>query len=243
MTSNKAAAAGEPEWVPPADIARRAVDGGFIRSMNVERLYYLARTDPDWPVPEGEWREAGTVKLIPWDDRLRAYFERRREPEWLTMTAIAERVVEAGYATTMSRPRVSVIARTDPNWPVPEEEWRGVGRAKLIPWDDRLQRFWSTREAGDGPKGWSRPLRAPVAPKAEVETVPDAAVAEAFGLPVDLVPDLKPRRGKSWRRDDVDKILRARPAWLGDEAEARAEIARRVRTRARRRRVDRDTDG
>ncbi|WP_331738660.1 hypothetical protein [Embleya sp. NBC_00896] len=234
MTSNKAAApAGEPEWMPPADIARRAVDDGFIRSMSAERLYYLAHTDPDWPVPEEEWKDAGTAKLIPWDNRLRGYFERRREPEWLTLTAIAERVVEAGYATTMSRPRVSVIARTDPDWPVPEEEWKGVGRAKLIPWDDRLQKFWSTRQATDGPKGWSRPVRAEKPPT--VETVSDTEVAKAFGLPVDLVPDLKPRRGKAWRRDDVNEILRTRPAWFGNEAEARVEVARRLRDRARRR--------
>ncbi|MGW1998331.1 hypothetical protein [Embleya sp. NPDC001921] len=243
MSSNKAAApADEPTWLSPADIARKAVDEGFVVAMSAERLEYLARTDPDWPVPEKERKGSGTAAKIPWDDRLRGYFEGRREPEWLTMTAIAARVVEAGHATSMSRARVSVIARTDPDWPVPETEWRGAGTAKLIPWDDRLQRYWSTRRATDGPKGWSRPLRTPTGPKAEVETVPDATVAEAFHLPVDLVPDLKPRRGNAWRRDDFDEVLRTRPTWLGNEAKARAEVARRIRNRARRR-SKRSTNG
>lgn len=230
----------EPEWLSLVDVARKVVDEGFVPRMGSERLDYLANTDPDWPVAAEECRGTGTDRLLPWDNRLRGYFERRREPEWLNLHQIAAKLVDEHYTATMSHQRVSVIARTDPAWPVPEDEYRRVGTAILIPWDDRLHRFWATRQAPDGPKGWSRPVRAEKPPT--VETVPDAEVAKAFGLPVDLVPDLKPRRGKAWRRDDVDMILRTRPAWFGDEAEARVEVARRLRDRERRR-AKRGADG
>jgi len=229
----------EPKWLSLHDIAHKVVNEGYVLRMGAERLDHLARTDPTWPVPPADCEGSGATRLLPWDDRLRTYFENRRDPEWLNLHQIAARVVEEHYVTTMSHQRVSVIARTDPDWPIPPEEYKRIGTATLVPWDDRLRRFWATRQAADGPKGWSRPLREK---PATAETVPDTEVAAAFGLPVDLVPDLKPRRGNTWRRDDVDRVLQTRPAWLGNVVEARAEVARRLRDRTRRREKRRTDD-
>jgi hypothetical protein len=42
-----------------AEIARRA-------NLSKQRISQLARTDPDWPVPESEWQRVGRYFLLPW---------------------------------------------------------------------------------------------------------------------------------------------------------------------------------
>ena len=78
-------------------------------------------------------------------------------PEMVTLTEIARRAVERGWATTMTRQRVSQLSATDPNWPVPASEWRRVGRYWQIPWDVRLETYLASREERPGPKGWATP--------------------------------------------------------------------------------------
>ena len=75
--------------------------------------------------------------------------------EWLTMTQVAERVVQRGYADTMTRQRVAQLAETDPDWPVPKEQWRPVGRYWLLPWTP-LEPYFKVRSSRPGRKGWSK---------------------------------------------------------------------------------------
>lgn len=42
-----------------AEIARRA-------GLSKQRISQLARTDPDWPVPEAEWQRVGRYFFLPW---------------------------------------------------------------------------------------------------------------------------------------------------------------------------------
>lgn len=53
-----------------AEIARRA-------GLSKQRISTLARTDPDWPVPESEWQPVGRYFLLPWEP-VRLYFEARK---------------------------------------------------------------------------------------------------------------------------------------------------------------------
>lgn len=54
--------------------------------------------------------------------------------ELVTLAEIARRVVELGYAKTMSKERVSQLSKTDPNWPIPREQWKKLGPYWQIPW-------------------------------------------------------------------------------------------------------------
>lgn len=47
------------------------------------------------------------------------------------MVTLAEIARRAG----LSKQRISQLARTDPEWPVPEEQWQKVGRYFLLPWE------------------------------------------------------------------------------------------------------------
>lgn len=75
--------------------------------------------------------------------------------EWLSLTDTAARVVEMGYAATMTRQRISQLARSDRSWPVPEANWRRVGQVKLLPWT-QVETYFKKRDPRSGPKGWSR---------------------------------------------------------------------------------------
>lgn len=59
---------------------------------------------------------------------------REEVQELVTLAEIARRVVELGYARTMSKERVSQLSRTDPDWPVPRTEWKKLGPYWQIPW-------------------------------------------------------------------------------------------------------------
>lgn len=53
--------------------------------------------------------------------------------EWLTMAEMARRHVDLGLGP-MSRQRLWELARKDPNWPIPPEQARRVGRYPVFPW-------------------------------------------------------------------------------------------------------------
>lgn len=73
--------------------------------------------------------------------------------DWITLTDAAERVVQGGYADTMSRQRLTELADTDPSWPVPRARWKRAGRAWLVPWPP-IEAYFKARDTTPGPKGW-----------------------------------------------------------------------------------------
>ncbi|WP_331738796.1 hypothetical protein [Embleya sp. NBC_00896] len=155
-----------------------------------------------------------------------------REVERLTFTEIAERIAERGY-TPISKQRVAQLAHDSPDWPVPQEEWKRVGKAVQIPWDKRLDAYFATRDTKPGPRGRRSGSTGPRDP----DRVPDAEVAEALGIPIETVPRLHPRpRSKKWHRADLEEIRRNPPPWVGNAAAARAE-AERLDAQSQRRRA------
>jgi hypothetical protein len=76
------------------------------------------------------------------------------DDEWITPTEAARRVVDLGYAPTMSRQRLYQLADTDPNWPAPRDTWRKLGAYQLLPWTP-VEAYFKTRDARPGPKGWN----------------------------------------------------------------------------------------
>lgn len=118
------------EWHPTRDDAL-AVELQAIRSENP--AYNEAGVPYDYAVSRG----------VPGDE------------EWLSLSDIAKRVVELGYAKSMTRQRVWQLAQTDPAWPVPQEAWRVIGQIKLLPWR-KVEEYFKNRDNRSGPKGWSR---------------------------------------------------------------------------------------
>lgn len=87
--------------------------------------------------------------------------------EMLTAEEVARRVRDLGLAPTMSRTRVVQLANEDPQFPVPREEWKLIGRYHQIPWDGRLEAYFRNRRTTPGrPQGSKdkRPRRARTAP-------------------------------------------------------------------------------
>ncbi|MER5179111.1 hypothetical protein ABT009_12200 [Streptomyces sp. NPDC002896] len=84
--------------------------------------------------------------------------------------------------------------------------------------------------------------RAVLASAQEATRLTDEAVAELFGLPVDVAAALRPRRRERWwHPQHVSNLLAAPPPWLRSEEAARAEVARRAArsVRARQARANR----
>jgi len=71
--------------------------------------------------------------------------KKREVVELVTLAEIARRVVELGYAQTMSKERVSQLSKTDPRWPVPREEWQKLGPYFQIPWPPIEEYFRNRR--------------------------------------------------------------------------------------------------
>lgn len=65
--------------------------------------------------------------------------------ELVTLAEIARRVVELGYAKSMSKERVSQLSKTDPDWPVPREQWMKLGPYWQIPWPPVEEYFRNRR--------------------------------------------------------------------------------------------------
>ena len=53
-----------------AEIARRA-------GLSKQRISQLARTDPEWPVPEDRWQRVGRYYFLPWEP-IKAYLDARQ---------------------------------------------------------------------------------------------------------------------------------------------------------------------
>lgn len=73
----------------------------------------------------------------------------REVQELVTLAEIARRVVELGYAKTMSKERVSQLSKTDPKWPVPRTEWRKLGPYWQIPWPP-IEEYFRSRKPVHG---------------------------------------------------------------------------------------------
>lgn len=54
--------------------------------------------------------------------------------EWVTPSEIARRVVSLGMRKSFTRTRVMQIAQSDPEWPVPRDQWRSIANMWLFPW-------------------------------------------------------------------------------------------------------------
>ncbi len=76
--------------------------------------------------------------------------------ELITLSEVARRVVAEGWENTLSRQRVAQLADSDPRWPVPRDEWSRAGRYWLVPWDERLETYFRTRDRTPGPKNWRK---------------------------------------------------------------------------------------
>lgn len=71
-------------------------------------------------------------------------------PDLVTFTEIAERLNERGLvARPITRQGVRYIADTDPDWPVPPEEWLRAGRVWLMRWEP-VEKFFREREKPRG---------------------------------------------------------------------------------------------
>lgn len=75
------------------------------------------------------------------------------DEEWITPTEAARRVVRLGYAASMTRQRIYQLAKDDPNWPVPRDQWRTFGAYKMLPWGP-VESYFKERDARPG-----RPMR------------------------------------------------------------------------------------
>jgi hypothetical protein len=125
-----------------------------------------------------------------------------------------------------------------------------TGHAEMIEWfaERRLLAAWET-----DPPGWllteraaqaaadaaraahqARSLeRQQVLEAAERATqLTDEAVAEIFGLPMDTIAQLRPRKRGHWSWRYVTQLRARPPAWLRNEASAREEVAGRIARRA-----------
>jgi predicted GIY-YIG superfamily endonuclease len=106
------------EWLPTRDEAAIAeVDA--IKAENP--LYNLSH------VRAGKLRSASGGKWISPED-MEAY-------EWITISEVARRVVAAGIEKRFSRQRVTQLAESDPNFPLPRSEWRFIANMWLFPWE------------------------------------------------------------------------------------------------------------
>lgn len=74
---------------------------------------------------------------------------RREVQELVTLAEIARRVVDLGYAETMSKERVSQLSKTDPDWPVPRDQWKKLGPYWQIPWPP-IEEYFRNRKPVHG---------------------------------------------------------------------------------------------
>lgn len=69
----------------------------------------------------------------------------------VTFTDIARLAVELGLRESLTRQGARFLADTDPEWPVPREEWIRIGNAWAMPWEP-IRRYLAERTtAGRGP--------------------------------------------------------------------------------------------
>jgi hypothetical protein len=72
--------------------------------------------------------------------------ERGGMPDLVTFTEIAKRLTERGIIEgSITRQGVRHIANTDPDWPIPPEQWLKAGSAFVMRWDP-VEKFFRERE-------------------------------------------------------------------------------------------------
>ena len=72
--------------------------------------------------------------------------ERGGTPDFVTFTQIAARLVERGIIEgSITRQGVRHIADTDPDWPVPPEQWLKIGNSWAMPWPP-IEKFFRERK-------------------------------------------------------------------------------------------------
>lgn len=76
------------------------------------------------------------------------------EPDLIGTAEIARRVVEQGYAETMSRQRVLQLLRDDPDFPPPLPT---SGRSKLWSWSGQIEPYFKARDPRPGRPPAARP--------------------------------------------------------------------------------------
>jgi hypothetical protein len=79
------------------------------------------------------------------------------EPDLVNAAEIARRAVTHGFATTMSRQRISVLARKDPEFPAP---WPSGGVEQLWSWSQQIRPYLAgRRDRQRAPRSARRPAR------------------------------------------------------------------------------------
>ncbi|MFD8545620.1 hypothetical protein [Streptomyces sp. NPDC059649] len=88
--------------------------------------------------------------------------ERGGIPEMVNFSEIARRVTDRGLVSRpITRQGVMHIAKTDPDWPIPREQWQKIGNALAVPWLP-VERFFSERNRrGRGPAKPSEQSKSP----------------------------------------------------------------------------------
>lgn len=67
----------------------------------------------------------------------------------VSFAEIARRVSAPGRPIT--RQGVRHIAKTDPAWPIPEDQWQKIGNALVMPWAPIEKFFRERKSRGRGP--------------------------------------------------------------------------------------------
>lgn len=81
-----------------------------------------------------------------------------QRPTMLTFTQAAARLVDDGHVRSMGPEGLRKLARTDPEWPVTDEQYETVAGARTLPYELVVQ-YIQTRS--------KRPGRGPAKPPAE----------------------------------------------------------------------------
>jgi hypothetical protein len=222
--NRKPAARAQMEWVTLAEASRRAVTELGYPSMSRQRIWELANTDADWPVPRAEWRRVGHYWQVPWPpvrdylvDRQvhrgakgrprSAHDPRSSKIERVTLAEGARRAVtELGYRS-MTGQTLGRLAATDPAWPVDRAERRRVGRYWQVPWPP-VRDYLANRDTRRGPKGWRRQAAARDEP--EWVTLAEAARRAVVELGY-----------RSMSVQMLGRLAATDPAWPVDRAEWR----------------------
>lgn len=73
-------------------------------------------------------------------------------PDMVTFTEIAKRLHDRGIVEKpITRQGVRHIAETDPEWPIPPEQWLKIGNAFAMDWTPVEEFFRSRETKGRGP--------------------------------------------------------------------------------------------
>ncbi|MYV97705.1 hypothetical protein, partial [Streptomyces sp. SID3343] len=138
---------------------------------------------------------------------------------WAVLGVTAEEIAHhvPSIGRHIAAERLRVLADTPPHWLLELHADRELehATAAVTRW---LDREWHAQQR--------RAEAVCRAAEAVIDHMSDDAVAELFGVPVDLILELRPRSNR-WTTAYVEELLHTRPLWLRSAHLARAEIARR----------------